>query len=88
MTALDSQLRFRRATRADLDTIVAMLADDELGRARERPESPLPESYVWAFEAIERNADIELIVGCIDDRVVAVLKAAGAKTAKAGNGKS
>lgn len=74
MTAPDGDLHFRRATRADLDAIVAMLADDELGRARERPESPLPDSYVQAFDAIERNDDIELVVGCAGDQVVAVLQ--------------
>lgn len=72
MSGLD--LRFREATREDLDTIVAMLADDALGQARERVESPLPESYERAFEAIRRSDDIELIVGSLDGRVVAVLQ--------------
>ena len=55
-------VRFRPATRADLPAIVRMLADDELGRERERVESPLPASYYSAFEQIERDPNHELIV--------------------------
>ena len=35
--------RFRRARRADVAAVVAVLADDELGSARERVAEPLPE---------------------------------------------
>lgn len=64
---------FRDATAQDLDAIVAMLADDELGRQRERAESPLPDSYFRAFDAIRRS-DNDLVVACIDGVVVAVLQ--------------
>ena len=46
-------LKFRQATREDLPEIVRMLADDFLGATRERYETPLPESYVKAFEEID-----------------------------------
>jgi hypothetical protein len=42
--------KFRLATIEDLPAIVRMLADDFLGRQRERDENPLPESYISAFE--------------------------------------
>ena len=42
--------------------IVAMLADDPLGRARERIEDPLPPSYFQAFERVERDPNIQLVV--------------------------
>ena len=35
-------ITIRRAGRGDVDPIVAMLADDPLGAARERLEAPLP----------------------------------------------
>lgn len=65
---------FRDAERADLESIVAMLADDVLGAARECAESPLPRSYDDAFRAIEQDANTDLIVGCVDGAVVAVLQ--------------
>ena len=48
MTA-NSPVTIRRARRDDVGIIVAMLADDALGRARERLDEPLPESYFKAF---------------------------------------
>jgi GNAT superfamily N-acetyltransferase len=65
---------FRDATRFDLGAIVAMLADDVLGAVRERYEDPLPDSYTKAFAAIEADRNTDLIVGCVDDEVVAVLQ--------------
>lgn len=52
---------FRRATRADVPHIVALLADDALGAKRERFEDPLPQSYYRAFEQIDGNPHHELI---------------------------
>lgn len=65
---------FRIATVKDLNKIVQMLADDELGRIRERYESPLPESYLKAFEAIESDPNNELIVACLGEEIVGVLQ--------------
>jgi ribosomal protein S18 acetylase RimI-like enzyme len=39
-----------------------MLADDPLGRGRERLEEPLPPSYFRAFEALEQDPNIQLVV--------------------------
>ena len=39
-----------------------MLADDPLGSARERLEDPLPPSYFRAFEALDRDPNIRLVV--------------------------
>ncbi|AIQ53246.1 GNAT family N-acetyltransferase [Paenibacillus sp. FSL R7-0331] len=67
-------VHFRIATLDDLSAMVQMLADDELGRTRERYESPLPESYFRAFHAIDTDPNNELIVACLDDRAVGVLQ--------------
>ena len=68
-------LTFRRAARADLGTIVALLADDPLGAKRERNVDPLPEGYADAFAAIERDPNNELIVVEVDKRrVIGVLQ--------------
>ncbi|NVN87932.1 MAG: GNAT family N-acetyltransferase [Rhodopseudomonas sp.] len=52
----------RRARRDDVAAIVAMLADDHLGRGREWVEDPLPLSYYAAFEAIDGASHIQMIV--------------------------
>ena len=64
---------FRRATGADLPSIVRMLADDELGSQRERVENPLPESYNAAFEQINSDPNHELIVAERDGHVIGTL---------------
>ncbi len=65
---------FRLAVRSDVPDIVRMLADDALGVKRESYESPLPESYYTAFEAIGADPNNELVVACLAGRVVGVLQ--------------
>jgi ribosomal protein S18 acetylase RimI-like enzyme len=57
-----SRIRIRPARSSDVAVIVAMLADDALGRGRERIEDPLPPSYLQAFERVERDPNIQLVV--------------------------
>lgn len=51
-----------------------MLADDVLGAKRERLESPLPASYLRAFDEIDADRNNELVVACFGDDVVGVLQ--------------
>ena len=67
-------LEFRRAVADDLARIVDMLSDDVLGAARERNESPVPESYRAAFAAIDADKDSEILVACLGERIVGVLQ--------------
>lgn len=68
-----TDLTFRRASAADLEDIVALLADDELGRKREDPDPPLNPRYIDAFAAIDADRNQYLavaeeggqIVGCL-----------------------
>ncbi len=71
MTSQD--VLFRRATRADLPSIVRMLADDDLGSQRECYVDPLPQSYYSAFEQIESDPNHELIVAERDGEVIGTL---------------
>jgi ribosomal protein S18 acetylase RimI-like enzyme len=57
-----SPVTIRRARRDDVGSIIAMLADDRLGSARERLEDPLPQVYFDAFERVARDPNIQLIV--------------------------
>jgi N-acetylglutamate synthase-like GNAT family acetyltransferase len=64
----------RRATREDVAEIVRLLADDELGRTRERYEEPLPGVYYDAFEAVDRDPNNELVVVEVEGEVVGTLQ--------------
>ncbi|WP_454651423.1 GNAT family N-acetyltransferase [Bradyrhizobium liaoningense] len=66
----------RLARREDVAAIVAMLADDHLGRARERVEDPLPASYYDAFARVERDPNLTLVVAESAGRVVGCLQLA------------
>jgi len=57
-----NDLTFRRASAADLEDIVALLADDELGRKREDPDPPLNPRYIDAFAAIDADRNQFLVV--------------------------
>ncbi|EWY41022.1 GNAT family acetyltransferase [Skermanella stibiiresistens SB22] len=68
-----SDIQFRRATLADVPVIVALLADDHLGKSREDTGSPLNPGYAAAFEAIDRDPNQMLtvverggqVIGCL-----------------------
>ncbi len=55
-------MKIRKARQGDVAAIVAMLADDPLGKTREDYRQPLPAVYKQAFLAIDSNPDHELIV--------------------------
>lgn len=67
-------LVFRRALRDDIPAIVRMLANDTLGASREAFVTPLPKSYYRAFEAIDCDANNELVVAELDGRIAGVLQ--------------
>jgi len=69
--ATTERLTIRRARRADLDPIVAMLADDELGATRESPGDP---RYLTAFQAVDADPNQFLAVAELDGEVVGTLQ--------------
>lgn len=80
----------RPARRRDVPAIVTMLADDALGRGRERVEDPLPQSYFDAFDAVSRDPNIQLmvaddgagrVVGCLQLCILPGLSSQGASRA-------
>ena len=84
------RVRIRPAHVNDVAAIVAMLADDALGRGRERLEDPLPPSYFQAFEQVERDPNIQLVVaegeggevvGCLQLCILPGLSSQGASRA-------
>ncbi len=86
MTATLS-VSIRRARRQDVEAIVRMLADDPLGSGRERIEEPLPSCYFRAFEAVDQDPHIQLVVaedgdgavvGCLELCILPGLSSQGA----------
>ncbi|MDP2764757.1 MAG: GNAT family N-acetyltransferase [Brevundimonas sp.] len=67
-------IAFRRAGASDLPAIIALLADDPLGREREDPGPPLNPAYEAAFAAIESDPNQLLAVVTEADRVVGTLQ--------------
>jgi ribosomal protein S18 acetylase RimI-like enzyme len=65
-----SSITIRHARRDDVGVVVAMLADDRLGSARERLEDPLPAAYFRAFAALEQASHIQLVVAEDEDGAV------------------
>jgi GNAT superfamily N-acetyltransferase len=65
---------FRRAAPDDLETIVALLADDPIGRDRENPGPQLDACYREAFAAIERDPNQLLVVAERGGQVIGVLQ--------------
>ncbi|MFX4304205.1 GNAT family N-acetyltransferase [Exiguobacterium sp. A1_3_1] len=69
---MELNVTFREATIDDLNNIVKMLADDELGKEREHCSVPLLDVYIKSFQAISNDPNNELIVAYIGDEVVGV----------------
>jgi len=69
---MELHVTFREATINDLDSIVKMLVDDELGKEREHYSAPILDAYIKSFHVISNDPNNELIVACIKDEVVGV----------------
>jgi ribosomal protein S18 acetylase RimI-like enzyme len=67
-------IAFRQAAIDDLAAIVALLADDPIGRERENPGPQSDTRYREAFEAIERDPNQLLVVVERSGHVVGVLQ--------------
>ncbi len=82
-----SAVGFRDARKGDLAAIVAMLADDDLGRGRERSGAELSPAYTRAFEEVSASPDSRIIVaergggivGCLQLTVIPGLSRQGAR---------
>ncbi len=67
-----SDIEIRRASEADLPTIVALLSDDDLGSSRETPGDLEP--YRKAFESIDADPSEFLAVAERDGEVIGTLQ--------------
>ena len=67
-------LIFREAVKHDLPSLVAMLADDELGLTREDNAKPINPLYQLAFKHITADKNNELIVVEWEQQIVGMLQ--------------
>ena len=66
-----SDITFRTATKDDLKTVVAMLADDDIGENR---ETALPAEYLHAFEAMESEHYNKILIAERDGKIAGSLQ--------------
>jgi ribosomal protein S18 acetylase RimI-like enzyme len=66
------ELTVRRATSHDVPAIIALLADDPIGAARETPDDREP--YDVSFKAVDDDPNQLLVVGERDARVIATMQ--------------
>jgi ribosomal protein S18 acetylase RimI-like enzyme len=87
---MSTKVVLRPAQRQDVAAIVAMLAEDALGRGRERIKDPLPQSYYEAFDKVTHDPNIWLmvaeggdgsVVGCLQLCILPGLSSQGASRA-------
>lgn len=60
----------RKATLDDLQAIVNLLIEDELGKTREQPSGELDRCYIDAFHKIDRDPNQFLMLAILDNRIV------------------
>ncbi|NIF32058.1 GNAT family N-acetyltransferase [Enterobacter sp. Cy-643] len=69
-----TEILFRKAQLADVPAIIALLADDVLGRLREDPSQPLDQRYIAAFHSIDADPNQLLAVAVSGDEVIGTLQ--------------
>jgi ribosomal protein S18 acetylase RimI-like enzyme len=82
-----TDITLRPARRDDVPAIVALLADDPLGQARETATDPLPEPYWRAFDELTAQTGNHLLVaerggmviGCLQLTIIPGLSRRGMK---------
>lgn len=65
-------ISFSKANENDLNSIVALIADDPLGLLREDYKMPLPDAYKNAFKIIQDDSHAHLIVAKHNDVIIGV----------------
>ena len=68
------EVNFREAIRDDLNAIVHLLADDDLGSGRETASAQIDPAYLQAFEAISDDPHNTVYVAVQADKVVGCLQ--------------
>ena len=65
---------YRDAVEADLPTIIAMFAEDQIGGRKDDPRLPLDPVYAAAFAALDADPNQRLIVAEIEGAIVGTMQ--------------
>jgi GNAT superfamily N-acetyltransferase len=65
-------VEFIKAKENHLEKIIDLLADDTIGKIRENNSRPILPSYIKTFNSILDDENVDLIVGVLNDDVIAV----------------
>ena len=65
---------FRGAQAGDLPAIIALIADDGLGRGRDDASLPLDSSYVQAFDAMAKDANQVMLLAELNGELAGYLQ--------------
>ena len=63
-------LKHRKAVIDDLNEIISLLAEDKLGKTREKVSEILDQRYIDAFHKIDADANQYLMVLCESDQII------------------
>ncbi|WP_193716575.1 GNAT family N-acetyltransferase [Sneathiella sp. P13V-1] len=74
MSDKNAEISFRKAKVEDLEDVVEMLADDQLGSVREQASRPLPLIYREAFERMSRQNGNDLFVTVKNGQVIGCMQ--------------
>lgn len=69
-----SEITFRDAVKADLPTLVALLADDDIAEGREQARGDLLPAYAAAFDDMMKNPDNRIVVAEQDGAIIGSLQ--------------
>lgn len=67
-------MNFRMATIEDVKDIVALLADDELGKTRERSSDTVDAEYILSFKDINAQTGNQILLTVEDETVIGCLQ--------------
>lgn len=67
---MTGQLSHRKATSQDLQAIVQLLAEDELGKTREQSCVAIDQRYLDAFHCIDSDPNQHLMVVCLNNDII------------------
>ena len=67
---MNKNLSYRKARQEEIESIIKMLAEDELGLSRENLAIPLDKAYLDAFEQIDSDPNQYLMIVERDNQIV------------------
>lgn len=67
---MSKNLKYRKATKEDLEDIVALLIEDDLGKTREVLNDAVDAHYLKAFDLIDKDPNQYLMVCIMNDSIV------------------